>query len=99
MCKLAKSDNGVILTGAPMNKMNHGFWNFSPCLYADFIEQNNFILLFLGAYCVENTEIKKIEISKDLRFKAQTESIIYCIFRKQKNSTYNFPIQKKYLNQ
>ena len=99
MCKLAKSDNGVILTAAPMNKMNHGFWNFSPCLYADFIEQNNFILLFLGAYCVENAEIKQIEISKDLRFRGQTESIIYCIFRKQKNSTYNFPIQKKYLNQ
>jgi hypothetical protein len=99
MCKLAKSDNGVILTAAPMNKMNHGFWNFSPCLYADFIEQNNFLLLFLGAFYIENGEIKEVSISKGSRFKAPIESVIFCIFRKQKTSTFNFPIQKKYLKQ
>jgi len=99
MCKLAKSDGGVILTAAPLNKMNHGFWNFSPCLYADFIEQNNFTLLFLGAFYAENGEIKEVLISKGSRFKAPVESVIFCIFRKQENSTYNFPIQKKYLNQ
>lgn len=99
VCKLAKSDGGIILTAAPLNKMNHGFWNFSPCLYADFIEQNNFILLFLGAFYLENGEVKEVLISKSSRFKAPIESVVFCIFRKQKNSTYNFPIQTKYLNQ
>ena len=99
MCKLAKPEGGIIITAAPLNKMNHGFWNFSPCLYADFIEQNNFILLFLGAFYIENGTIKEVLISKSSRFKAPIESVVFCIFRKQKNSTYNFPIQKKYLNQ
>jgi hypothetical protein len=99
MCKLANPINGLILTAAPMNKMNHGFWNFSPCLYADFIEQNNFLLLFLGAFYKENGELKEVPISESSRFKAPIESVIFCVFRKQKKSTYNFPIQKKYLNQ
>jgi hypothetical protein len=96
MCKLARV-GGLILSAAPMTKINHGFWNFSPCAYENYFSQNKFKILFLGAFHKANGKIKKINISANQRLICPEESLILCVARRTEFSTFNFPIQKKYL--
>lgn len=96
MCKLAKI-GGLILTAAPMTKINHGFWNFSPCAYQNYFEQNNFKILYLGGFHKKNGEIININVDANARKIYPAEAILICVVRKMENSKYGFPIQKKYL--
>jgi hypothetical protein len=97
MCKLA-CVGGLIISAAPMTKINHGFWNFSPCAYENYFSQNKFKILFLGAFYKENGKIKKIKIDSNKRQNSPPESLLLCVARRTQQSTFNLPIQKKYLN-
>jgi len=96
MCKLAKIE-GLILSAAPMTKINHGFWNFSPCAYENFYAQNKFKILFIGAFYKQEGKIVQIKIDGNKRQTCPSESIIISIARRTELSTFKMPIQKKYL--
>jgi hypothetical protein len=96
MCKLS-SVGGLILSAAPMTKINHGFWNFSPCAYENYFSQNKFKILFLGAFYKEKGKIIKIQISANTRQICPAESALLCVARRLVSSTFNLPIQQKYL--
>jgi hypothetical protein len=96
MCRLARV-GGLIISAAPMSKVNHGFWNFSPCAYDNYFRQNKFDSLFLGAFCRDNEGLKQIEISPNGRQVAPAESVLMAIARRTADSTFKLPIQQKYL--
>lgn len=96
MCRLARI-GGFIVSAAPMSKVNHGFWNFSPCAYDNYFRQNQFDSLFLGAFFKDKDGIKQLEISPNGRQLAPAESVLVAIARRTERSTFNLPIQQKYL--
>lgn len=96
MCKLAKV-GGIIVSAAPMTKVNHGFWNFSPCAYENYFSQNKFEGLFLGAFYKEGGTLKELKISANGRQVCPPETTLVCVVRRTTESTFNLPIQQKYL--
>ncbi len=96
MCKLTRV-GGIIVSAAPMSKINHGFWNFSPCAYENYFRQNHFEGLFLGAFYKEGGKFKSLQISPNGRQICPPESLLICIVRRTDQSTFNLPIQQKYL--
>ncbi len=96
MCRLARV-NGLIISAAPMTKINHGFWNFSPCAYDNYFSQNNFDQLFLGAFAKSENGIHQINLSNNGRQISPPESILIAIARRTSQSTFIFPTQQKYL--
>jgi hypothetical protein len=96
MCRLARI-GGLIISSAPMSKVNHGFWNFSPCAYDNYYRQNQFDLLFLGAFHKDKEGLKQITISPNGRQIAPPESFLISVAKRTENSTFKLPIQKKYM--
>jgi hypothetical protein len=96
MCRLV-AVGGVVLTQAPMTKINHGFWNFSPCVYENFFKQNSWDLKYLYTYFKQDGAIKQFNPSANGRFTAPTESIIIACASRQADATLSYPIQAKYI--
>ena len=96
MCRLARV-GGLIISAAPMSKVNHGFWNFSPCAYDNYFRQNHFESLFLGAFYKDREGLKQLDISPNGRQLAPAESVLMAIARRTEQSTFKLPIQQKYL--
>jgi hypothetical protein len=96
MCRLVQV-GGLIISAAPMSKVNHGFWNFSPCAYDNYFRQNHFDSLFLGAFYRDSEGLKQLDISPNGRQLAPAESILMAIARRTEQSTFKLPIQQKYL--
>jgi hypothetical protein len=96
MCRMARI-GGFIVSAAPMSKVNHGFWNFSPCAYDNYFRQNRFDSIFLGAFYKDKAGLKQIEISPNKRQLAPSEAVLMAIARRTEHSTFNLPIQQKYL--
>ena len=97
MCQLVKV-KGYVLTQAPLNKPNHGFWNFSPCVYENFFTQNNWKIAYLLCYFKNLGKLIEFEPSPNGRFQAPPESIVISLAERAVNSTITFPTQFKYLN-
>lgn len=96
MCRLARV-GGVIISAAPMSKVNHGFWNFSPCAYDNYFRQNHFDFLFLGAFYKDPEGLKQFDISTNGRQIAPAEAVLVAIARRTEHSTFKLPVQQKYL--
>ncbi len=96
MCRLARV-GGLIVSAAPMSKVNHGFWNFSPCAYDNYFRQNQFDSLFLGAFYKDRDGLKQLEITPNGRQIAPAEAVLMAIARRTERSTFKLPIQQKYL--
>jgi hypothetical protein len=97
MCQLANVE-GKVLTQAPLNKPNHGFWNFSPCAYENFFSQNKWKISYLLGYFRNSGKLMQFEPSFNGRFQAPPESIIISLAQKVSESSIYFPTQFKYLN-
>lgn len=97
MCRLL-ADGGYILTQAPLNKVNHGFWNFSPCVYANFFVQNNWEVKYLLGYFTEGGKVTVFKPSHNGRFAAPCESVVIACAKKVRGASYDFPTQQKYLS-
>jgi hypothetical protein len=96
MCRLAKI-GGIIVSAAPMTKINHGFWNFSPCVYENYFRQNNFKIMFFAGFYKGGGGISKFEVSPSSRQTVPPESLLVCVARRTEESTFDLPIQQKYL--
>jgi hypothetical protein len=95
MLKLSKI-NGIVMTTSPLNKINHGFWNFSPCVYNNFFKENIWNLLFYLAIDGSNNIINVPDLNKKIDCPAN--SIQYVVAQRTVDSTFRFPIQQKYIN-
>jgi hypothetical protein len=96
MCRLSKI-GGIIISAAPMTKINHGFWNFSPCAYENYFMQNNFEILFLSGFYKDKEGLKQLEVSPNGRQVVPQESLLISVARRLEGSTFKLPIQQKYL--
>jgi hypothetical protein len=96
MCKLTNI-SGLMLTQAPLTKINHGFWNFSPCVYDNFFRQNGWRIHFIKSYYSAEGKIKIFDPNPNARFVAPPESIIISCASRNSESSTRFPIQQKYL--
>lgn len=88
---------GFIYHRVPLCHWNHGFWNFSPCAFGDFYEQNGFKILTLAAESkgklqTEAHHYKKFEIANHGR-KLQ----LICVAQKVEDGPAAFPKQFKFL--
>ncbi len=88
---------GYIVSAAPISKINHGFWNFSPCAYENYFRQNKFDLLFLGAFKKDRDVMTRIEISANGRGLVPAEATLLAVARRKWESTFKFPTQQKYI--
>lgn len=96
MCRLPRI-GGLLISAAPMTKVNHGFWNFSPCAYDNYFRQNQFDSLFLGAFYKDKEGLKQLEITPNGRQIVPAEAVLIAIARRTEQSTFKLPIQQKYL--
>ncbi len=96
MCRMVNV-GGLIISAAPMSKVNHGFWNFSPCAYENYFRQNNFDILQLTGFYKDKGGIKQLEVQPNQRQIVPQESFLVTVARRKKNSSFKLPIQQKYL--
>jgi len=96
MCRLSRV-GGLIVSAAPMTKVNHGFWNFSPCAYDNYFQQNHFDSLFLGGFFKDKEGIKQLHIQPNARQVVPAETVLIAVARRTDKSTFKRPIQQKYL--
>jgi len=95
MLKLLKTDGGIVITMSPMNYPNHGFWNFSPCVYENFFRENSWKMLFYLATDYSN-KIIDINNLNSLKVDVPKKSIQYVVAQRVKESTFKYPVQYKY---
>jgi hypothetical protein len=96
MCNLV-SAGGSLLTQAPMTKANHGFWNFSPCAYENFFNQNQWELRFIEGYFKDKGDLKRFIPPSNARFVPPFESILIANAKRGELKKMTFPTQLKYL--
>lgn len=92
MCDLIKV-GGVIMTCAPVSKINHGYYNFCPIMYDDGFITNGFDLL------------EKIYINKkgqtlsepNSKHGIENRSVMIGLAKRVNDIEFVFPIQRKYI--
>lgn len=89
---------GYIYHMVPLCHWNHGFWNFSPCVFADFYEQNGFEIVRLEAeYRGRFSPVKprqKFEITNHGR-----KLNLMCVAKRVTDQPIAFATQYKYAQQ
>lgn len=102
MCDMV-SKGGLIVTSAPLNSINHGFWNFSPTVYVDGFSQNGFQVLALVILTPGSqgkspgiVDISGQALSRKLNF--PPECGVACIARRESDQPFEIPVQSKYKN-
>jgi hypothetical protein len=87
---------GFIYHMVPLCHWNHGFWNFSPCAFADFYEQNGFRIVEMQAeYRGQFQDVmarKKFEIPTKGR-----KLNLMCIGQRVRDQRISFPVQYKFV--
>ncbi len=95
MCEMT-SHKGIVISAAPLTKVNHGFWCFSPTAYFDGFVQNGFkVLSFLGVIS-EAGKPKLIDIHPTQRVILPPESIMIAVARREALQDFIWPVQSKY---
>jgi len=84
--------NGVILTAAPVTKLNHGYWNFCPLAHRDGFELNGFQIV-KQLYVRNNQFIDENTITKKT---VPLQLITLVIAKKIQIKEWIWPIQRKY---
>lgn len=97
MCELTKLE-GLIISAAPLSKVNHGFWCFSPTAYFDGFTQNGFKLLALIGVIPTDHTLRLVDLDPTSRFKIKPESIAIAVARRTSLQEFSWPTQSKYLS-
>jgi len=86
---------GFIYHMVPLCHWNHGFWNFSPCVFADFYEQNGFKIVALEG----EHRCRRRDVVPRQKFKIDHNGMklnLMCIAQRVKDQEIVFPTQYKY---
>lgn len=85
---------GHLFSCPPLSMMNHGFWNFSPTVFVDFLEDNGGALVTIEARDVKTKAIVPIEPHR--RFPAPGNAVLYVLARKTHDVPEKIPTQRVY---
>ncbi|HEX3061277.1 MAG TPA: hypothetical protein VHP55_01355 [Usitatibacter sp.] len=93
----ALAAGGILVHAAPLTRMNHGFWNFSPTLYPDFFGDNGFELqLLTGVEGTVKDGFRTFAVEAFRRFEAPADAALYVIARRNEVREIRWPVQRKY---
>jgi hypothetical protein len=88
---------GFLVHAAPLNRFNHGFWNFSPTVYPDYFEDNGFQLhLLRGVTGALASGFKAYDVPPFARFDAEPGSALYVVAERIAVKPVVWPVQRKY---
>jgi SAM-dependent methyltransferase len=92
------AEGGCLVHAAPMNIYNHGFWNFSPTLYFDFLGDNGFTIDYLQAMSGHVlTGMRPVTVQPHATFAdAPPRTAIHLLARRTEVRPLVFPVQRKY---
>jgi hypothetical protein len=91
--------NGVICQASPLNRYNHGFWNFCPTAYHDYYHDNGFQILYLKGWSGGVLdEAIEFDVNPVGRFGAPANSALLCVCQKIEQRVHKWPTQWKYRN-
>lgn len=91
MCDLINL-GGIIITAAPISKLNHGFYNFCPILYNKGFSENGFEILSMNLIDGKGN-LQDLQIGKEM---PTNKSILVCIAKKIRLQEFKWPSQGKY---
>ncbi len=88
----AVATGGYLVHAAPMTRLNHGFWNFSPTVYPDFLLDNGFKIQFMSGMTTANflKGFGAFEVEAFLRFNAPA------VAERLEQRPFVWPVQRKY---
>lgn len=88
---------GFLVHAAPLNRYNHGFWNFSPTVYPDYLGDNGYKLhLLTGVTCDLVKGFQPFAVQPFARFEAQGNAAIYVVAERLELRPHVWPVQRKY---
>lgn len=93
MCEMV-ARGGAVITAAPANKMNHGYFNFCPVAYPDTFHVNGFELLRLE--CLDS-KLKVITVPSKTKIGLPHGSTFLATAIRREIRSWAWPIQGKYL--
>jgi SAM-dependent methyltransferase len=89
--------DGILVHAAPLTRINHGFWCFSPTVYPDFFEDNGFELQEMtGVTGTLSAGFRPFDIQPFGRFQPPAESGIYVVAQRREVRPLKWPVQRKY---
>ena len=93
----ALAAGGVLVHAAPLTRINHGFWNFSPTLYPDFFEYNGFELEMLTGVTGNIVQgFKPFRMDSFTTAQAPLGAALYVVARRLAVRELRYPVQRKY---
>lgn len=88
---------GFLVHAAPLNRLNHGFWNFSPTVYPDYFEANGFklhLLTGIGGSLAQG--LRAFAVEPFGRFNAEPNAALYVLAERLERRPHAWPMQRKY---
>lgn len=96
VCEAVAVD-GHLVHAAPMTRMNHGFWNFCPTVYPDYLGDNGFKIHYLSGVTGNIIEgQKEVPIDQFARFDPAPNAAIYLLAKRLERKPPVWPVQRKY---
>jgi len=93
----ALAEGGFLVHAAPMTRVNHGFWCFSPTVYPDFFEENGFRLLALTGVAGRISQgMQTFAVETLARFLPPPDSAVYVVAQRVELKPFRWPVQRKY---
>ena len=93
----ALAQGGVLVHAAPLNRPNHGFWNFSPTVYPDFFLANGFeAQVITGASGDLAGGMRTFPVDLAGRFEAPAGAVVYAVAERREVRDLVWPVQRKY---
>ncbi|MBY0510654.1 MAG: hypothetical protein K2P94_10955 [Rhodospirillaceae bacterium] len=88
---------GFLVHAAPLTRVNHGFWNFSPTVYPDFLGDNGFKVHYMsGMICNLAQGFQPFEVQPFNRFSAPADAAIFVVAERLEKRAFKWPVQRKY---
>ena len=93
----ALAEGGILVHAAPLTRVNHGFWNFSPTVYPDFMEANGFHLQVLTGVAGDLAGgMRTFAVDPVARFDPPPNAALYVIAERREVRDLRWPVQRKY---
>lgn len=88
---------GHLVHAAPMTRMNHGFWNFCPTVYPDYLGDNGFKIQYISSVTGGIMDgQKEFPVELFTRFNPEPNAAIYLLAKRVERKPPVWPVQRKY---
>lgn len=96
ICEAVAVD-GHLVHAAPMTRMNHGFWNFCPTVYPDYLGDNGFKIHYLNGVTGGIVDgQREFPVEQFMRFSPEPNAAIYLLAKRVERKPPVWPVQRKY---